>query len=132
MGAVGQYFACPDRDDIAERCSAGYANRCKYKNLQTFFQVREASQCTKGMGEVARGDVRTDLLQRTRMDQLGGFEKIAVTHSKVALAALIAMPHPHWHGRPLLIVQRRLGQPAANRDRVMPLGATGRIRFARP
>jgi fatty-acyl-CoA synthase len=75
-------------------------------------------------------------------------ENIAVTFSKVALAAVIGMPHPKWGERPLLLVQLKPGQTmtqpevlALLQDRIakwwlpdevlfveqIPLGPTGKI-----
>ena len=75
-------------------------------------------------------------------------ENIVAGHPKVACAAVIAMPHPKWDERPLLLVQLRPGveaQPAEFTDFLagkiarwwmpdavelvdaIPLGATGKI-----
>src|SRR5262249_34109730 len=52
-------------------------------------------------------------------------ENILLTHAKVALAAVIAVPHPKGHERPLLIVQLRAGQSATKDELLSQL--TGRI-----
>jgi 3-(methylthio)propionyl---CoA ligase len=75
-------------------------------------------------------------------------ENIAVTHTKVALAAVIATTHPRWNERPLLIVQLQPGEQAGKDELLqflhgklarwwvpddvvvverMPLGPTGKI-----
>ncbi|MGL4398067.1 MAG: long-chain fatty acid--CoA ligase [Hyphomicrobium sp.] len=75
-------------------------------------------------------------------------ENAALSHAAVALAAVIAMPHPKWDERPLLLVQRRDGDSVAAGDLLdhlaarlpkhwlpdeirfvdtLPLGATGKI-----
>ncbi|MEQ1717828.1 MAG: long-chain fatty acid--CoA ligase [Hyphomicrobium sp.] len=75
-------------------------------------------------------------------------ENAALTYPQVAMAAVIAMPHPKWDERPLLIIQLRDGETAQAQDilahiakRVpkhwlpdeirfagkLPLGATGKI-----
>ena len=36
-------------------------------------------------------------------------ENVAMAHPAVALAACIAVPHPKWDERPLLVVQRKPG-----------------------
>jgi fatty-acyl-CoA synthase len=75
-------------------------------------------------------------------------ETLAAAHPKVALAAVIAIPHPRWHERPLLVVQLQPGQLAGKEEllqflegkvarwwlpdgavvvKQMPLGATGKI-----
>jgi fatty-acyl-CoA synthase len=75
-------------------------------------------------------------------------ENVVLTHAKVALAAVIAIPHPKWQERPLLVVQLRSAQQAAKGELLghlhgkvprwwlpddvilveqMPLGATGKI-----
>jgi fatty-acyl-CoA synthase len=75
-------------------------------------------------------------------------ENIAVSHPKAAIAAVIAVPHPEWGERPLLLVQLKSGASATREEflkfyegRVprwwtpndvlfveeIPLGATGKI-----
>ncbi|HWM16460.1 MAG TPA: long-chain-fatty-acid--CoA ligase [Microbacterium sp.] len=75
-------------------------------------------------------------------------ENLAHGHPKVALCAVIAVPHPRWDERPLLVVQLREGETATSQDMLdalsgriakwwmpdavvfvqeMPLGATGKI-----
>jgi len=39
-------------------------------------------------------------------------ENLAMTHPKVALAAVIGVPHPKWDERPLLVVELRPGESA--------------------
>jgi fatty-acyl-CoA synthase len=75
-------------------------------------------------------------------------ENIAMAHPAVALAACIAMPHPKWDERPLLVVMKKPGAQAS-RDEILaffegklakwqvpddvvfvesiPLGATGKV-----
>jgi fatty-acyl-CoA synthase len=75
-------------------------------------------------------------------------ENIALSHSAVAMAACIGIPHPKWDERPLLVVVLKPGQ-AASRDALLahyagkvaswqvpddvefveqlPLGATGKV-----
>lgn len=75
-------------------------------------------------------------------------ENAAVAHPKVALAAVIAIPHAKWGERPLLIVQPKAGEPVTAEEllaflegriarwwmpeavqfvEAIPLGATGKI-----
>jgi fatty-acyl-CoA synthase len=75
-------------------------------------------------------------------------ENVAAGHPKALMAAVIAIPHPHWRERPLLIVQLRDGESATAAEfraylegRIakwwipeevvfierMPLGATGKL-----
>lgn len=39
-------------------------------------------------------------------------ENLAMTHPKVALAAVIGVPHPKWDERPLLVIELRPGESA--------------------
>lgn len=48
-------------------------------------------------------------------------EDIVLSHPKVALAAVIAVPHPRWHERPLLVVQLRPGESATGDELIAPL-----------
>jgi fatty-acyl-CoA synthase len=75
-------------------------------------------------------------------------ENIATAHPKVALAAVIGMPHPKWDERPLLLVQLKASETATKEELLaflhgriakwwmpdevrfveqIPLGATGKI-----
>jgi fatty-acyl-CoA synthase len=75
-------------------------------------------------------------------------ENVAAGHPKAALAAVIAVPHPKWRERPLLLVKLRPGQQATREEFLahlegkiaswwmpddvlfveeIPLGATGKI-----
>jgi fatty-acyl-CoA synthase len=75
-------------------------------------------------------------------------ETLAAGHPKVAIAAVVAIPHPKWDERPLLIVQLKEGATATPEDMLaflegriarwwmpdevafvdaIPLGATGKI-----
>ena len=75
-------------------------------------------------------------------------ENLVMAHPKVALAAVIGVPHPKWDERPLLIVQLKPGETAEAADVLgvlegkianwwtpdavvftddLPLGATGKI-----
>ncbi len=75
-------------------------------------------------------------------------ENIVMGHPKVALAAVIGVPHPKWTERPLLIVKLKADQAASSADMLgflegkiarwwtpdaavfvddMPLGATGKV-----
>jgi 3-(methylthio)propionyl---CoA ligase len=75
-------------------------------------------------------------------------ENVAVAHPAVAMAACIAVPHPKWDERPLLVVVRKPGTDPAPRDILaffegkvakwqvpddvvfvdaIPLGATGKM-----
>ena len=75
-------------------------------------------------------------------------ENIAMGHPKVALAAVIGMPHPKWDERPLLLVKLKDGETATKEEMLrflegkiakwwmpddvafvddIPLGATGKI-----
>ncbi len=105
---------------------------------------------------VAGPDGRLQITDRTKdVIKSGGewissidLEKVAMTHPEVALAAVIAVPHPRWSERPLLVVRAADGHsPSADAllawfegkvaswwvpDDVvfiddMPLGATGKI-----
>jgi fatty-acyl-CoA synthase len=79
-------------------------------------------------------------------------ENIAMAHPAVAMAACIAVPHPKWDERPLLVVVRKPGVDVAPRDILdffagkvakwqvpddvvfvdsIPLGATGKMLKAR-
>lgn len=73
-------------------------------------------------GDIATIDERGYLQVTDRVKDLiksGGewissvaLEDILLAHPKVALAAVIAVPHPKWHERPLLVVQLRPGENA--------------------
>lgn len=75
-------------------------------------------------------------------------ENIAMAHPAVAMAACIAVPHPKWDERPLLVVARRPGAEVSREDLIgwfsgkvakwqepddvvfvdaIPLGATGKM-----
>ena len=75
-------------------------------------------------------------------------ENVAAGHPKALMAAVIAVPHPRWRERPLLIVKLRPGQSASREEFLqylegkiakwwmpdevvfvedMPLGATGKL-----
>jgi fatty-acyl-CoA synthase len=75
-------------------------------------------------------------------------ENIASGHPKALMAAVIAIPHPKWRERPMLVVKLRPGQTASAAEfldflkgkianwwmpdevrfvEVMPLGATGKL-----
>ncbi len=75
-------------------------------------------------------------------------ENIAMGHPKVALAAVIGMPHPKWDERPLLLIKLKDGETATKEEMLrflegkiakwwmpddvafvddIPLGATGKI-----
>ena len=75
-------------------------------------------------------------------------ENIAMGHPKVALAAVIGMPHPKWDERPLLLIKLKDGEKATKEEMLqflvgkiakwwmpddvvfvddIPLGATGKI-----
>jgi len=75
-------------------------------------------------------------------------ENIAMAHPAVAMAACIAVPHPKWDERPLLVVAKRPGQDVSREDLIgwfsgkvakwqepddvvfvdaIPLGATGKM-----
>jgi acyl-CoA synthetase (AMP-forming)/AMP-acid ligase II len=75
-------------------------------------------------------------------------ENIAMAHPAVAMAACIAVPHPKWDERPLLVVTRRPGAEVSREDLIgwfsgkvakwqepddvvfvdaIPLGATGKM-----
>jgi fatty-acyl-CoA synthase len=75
-------------------------------------------------------------------------ENIASGHAKALMAAVIAIPHPKWRERPLLVIQLRPGQTATAAEfldflrgkianwwlpdavefvEAMPLGATGKL-----
>jgi acyl-CoA synthetase (AMP-forming)/AMP-acid ligase II len=75
-------------------------------------------------------------------------ENIAMAHPGVAMAACIAMPHPKWDERPLLLIQRKNGATVSRQELLaryegkvakwwlpdeilfveqIPLGATGKI-----
>jgi acyl-CoA synthetase (AMP-forming)/AMP-acid ligase II len=63
----------------------------------------------------ARGIITTPPTHQNRHRQRGpkigsiALENVAVGHSEVAQAAVIAVPHPKWQERPLLIVVRKQG-----------------------
>ncbi len=75
-------------------------------------------------------------------------ENIAMAHPAVAMAACIAVPHPKWDERPLLVVMKKPGAQATSADILahfdgriakwqipddvvfvdsIPLGATGKM-----
>jgi 3-(methylthio)propionyl---CoA ligase len=75
-------------------------------------------------------------------------ENIALSHPGIAIAACIAVPHPKWDERPLLVVVRKSGQPVSREEllahfadkvarwqvpddvvfvEAIPLGATGKM-----
>jgi fatty-acyl-CoA synthase len=75
-------------------------------------------------------------------------ENIAMAHPEVAMAAVIAIPHPKWDERPLLVVVRKTGSQVSREDLLahyegkiakwwtpddvvfvdaIPLGATGKM-----
>jgi fatty-acyl-CoA synthase len=75
-------------------------------------------------------------------------ENIAAGHPKALMAAVIAVPHPKWRERPLLVVRLKPGQSATREEFLafldgkiakwwmpdevvfvaeMPLGATGKL-----
>jgi 3-(methylthio)propionyl---CoA ligase len=49
-------------------------------------------------------------------------ENAAMAHEDIAEAAVVAIPHPHWGERPLLIVAPRLGRTAAREPLLAFLG----------
>ena len=85
-----------------------------------------------GTGDVAK--VRPDgilmIVDRTKdLVKSGGewissidVENMAARHPAVAQAAVIAMPHPKWNERPLMIVMRRPGQQVTKDELVAYLG----------
>lgn len=82
-------------------------------------------------GDIATIDERGYLQVTDRVKDLiksGGewissvaLEDILLAHPKVALAAVIAVPHPKWHERPLLVVQLRPGENATRDELIAPL-----------
>ncbi|MBE7219411.1 MAG: fatty-acyl-CoA synthase, partial [Caulobacteraceae bacterium] len=52
-------------------------------------------------------------------------ENLMTSHPKVALAAVVGMPHPKWDERPLLVVQLKPGETAEAADMLAHL--EGRI-----
>ncbi|MGQ0836512.1 MAG: AMP-binding enzyme, partial [Gammaproteobacteria bacterium] len=75
-------------------------------------------------------------------------ENVAIAHPSAAIAAVIAVPHPEWGERPLLIIQLKSGTTATKEEFLrlfegkvpkwwmpndvlfvdeIPLGATGKI-----
>ena len=75
-------------------------------------------------------------------------ESVAAGHPKALMAAVIAVPHPKWHERPLLVVRLKPGAAATREEFLgflegkiarwwmpddvvfvdeMPLGATGKL-----
>ena len=85
-----------------------------------------------GTGDVAkiRPDGFLTLVDRTKdLVKSGGewissidVENMAMSHPAVLQAAVIAMPHPKWYERPLLIVVRRPGQDASRDELIGYLG----------
>jgi acyl-CoA synthetase (AMP-forming)/AMP-acid ligase II len=58
-------------------------------------------------------------------------ENIAMQHPAIALAAVVAVPHPKWGERPLLVVTQRPGC-SAHRDEILDLYKGGLASWQRP
>jgi fatty-acyl-CoA synthase len=130
--------------------------------IQSYFKGEGGDPLVKG-GWFPTGDVATidadGFLQITDRSKdvikSGGewissidVENIAMAHPAVAMAACIAVPHPKWDERPLLVVMKKPGSDATSADILahfdgkiakwqvpddvvfvdnIPLGATGKI-----
>ena len=135
--------------------------------IQSYFKGEGGDPLVKG-GWFPTGDVATidadGFLQITDRSKdvikSGGewissidVENIAMAHPAVAMAACIAVPHPKWDERPLLVVMKKPGAEATAADILgffdgkiakwqvpddvvfvdnIPLGATGKIQKNKP